>query len=183
MAEYENVVAVEDENIALEENQANDVSVNFKNKYLYDAFKRVFDIISSALGLIILSPMFIVVSILIKKEDGGPVIFKQERTGYNNRTFKMYKFRTMCVEAPEMHKFLLDQNELDGPAFKMKDDPRISKIGKFLRKTSIDELPQLLNILKGEMSVVGPRPLPVYETDQMTEVVHLYLFFLKTCLS
>lgn len=144
------------------------VSVSIKNKYVYRVIKRVFDIIASLIGLIILSPLFCVVAILIKREDGGPVFFKQERTGYKNKPFTMYKFRTMCVNAPEMHKFLLEQNELDGPAFKMKDDPRITKIGKVLRKTSIDELPQLLNILKGEMSVVGPRPLPVYETDQMT---------------
>jgi lipopolysaccharide/colanic/teichoic acid biosynthesis glycosyltransferase len=125
--------------------------------------------VSSFLGLILLAPLFLVVAYLIKKEDGGPVFFVQERTGLNNKPFKMYKFRTMCENAAEMHKFLLEQNELDGPAFKMKDDPRITHVGKILRKTSIDELPQLLNILKGEMSVVGPRPLPVYETDQMTE--------------
>ena len=146
------------------------ISANIKNKkYIYNAIKRGFDVISSIIGLILLAPLFIVVAIMIKKEDGGPVIFKQERTGLNNKPFMMYKFRTMCVNAPEMHKFLLEQNELDGPAFKMKDDPRITHIGKFLRKSSIDELPQLLNILKGEMSVVGPRPLPVYETDQMTD--------------
>ncbi|WP_330370138.1 sugar transferase [Butyrivibrio sp. MC2021] len=143
-------------------------SVKIKKKVVYQVIKRVFDIVSSLIGLILLSPLFLVVAILIKKEDGGPVIFKQQRTGYNNKPFMMYKFRTMCENAPEMHKFLLEQNELDGPAFKMKDDPRITHIGKILRKTSIDELPQLLNILKGEMSVVGPRPLPVYETDQMT---------------
>lgn len=144
-------------------------TVEIKGKYVYRAIKRGFDVITSILGLIVLSPLFLIVAILIKKEDGGPVFFVQERTGYNNKPFKMYKFRTMCENAAEMHKFLLEQNELDGPAFKMKDDPRITHIGKVLRKTSIDELPQLLNILKGEMSVVGPRPLPVYETDQMTE--------------
>ena len=144
--------------------------VEVKGKILYRVIKRGFDIVSSILGLILLAPLFLIVAYLIKKEDGGPVFFVQERTGLNNKPFKMYKFRTMCENAAEMHKFLLEQNELDGPAFKMKDDPRITHIGKILRKTSIDELPQLLNILKGEMSVVGPRPLPVYETDQMTEL-------------
>ena len=143
--------------------------VEVKGKLIYRVIKREFDIIASILGLIILAPLFLVVAYLIKKEDGGPVFFTQERTGLNNKPFKMYKFRTMCENAAEMHKFLLEQNELDGPAFKMKDDPRITRIGKVLRRTSIDELPQLLNILKGEMSVVGPRPLPVYETAQMTD--------------
>ncbi len=143
-------------------------SVAIKNKVVYKLVKRVFDIVASIIGLILFAPLFFVVAILIKREDGGPVFFVQERTGLNNKPFKMYKFRTMCENASEMHKFLLEQNELDGPAFKMKDDPRITKVGKVLRRTSIDELPQLLNILKGEMSVVGPRPLPVYETAQMT---------------
>lgn len=183
LAEYENITAVNGENLTLNDtldcSQATDsadiesivsdaVSAGVKNKIVYRTVKRIFDIVSSVFGMVLLSPLFLIVAILIKKEDGGPVFFIQERTGLNNKTFKMYKFRTMCENAPEMHKFLLDQNELDGPAFKMKDDPRITKIGKTLRKTSIDELPQLLNILKGEMSVVGPRPLPVYETAQMT---------------
>ena len=145
-----------------------DTTVVIKKKRIYQVVKRIFDIIASIVGLIVLAPLFLVVAILIKREDGGPIFFIQERTGLNNKPFKMYKFRTMCENAAEMHKFLLEQNELDGPAFKMKEDPRITHIGKFLRHTSIDELPQLLNILKGEMSVVGPRPLPVYETDQMT---------------
>ena len=144
-------------------------TVVLKKKHIYSVVKRIFDIVASIVGLIVLAPLFLVVAILIKREDGGPIFFVQERTGLNNKPFKMYKFRTMCENAAEMHKFLLEQNELDGPAFKMKEDPRITHIGKFLRHTSIDELPQLLNILKGEMSVVGPRPLPVYETDQMTD--------------
>ncbi len=147
----------------------NNEIVEVKGKFFYNLIKRGFDIVASILGLIVLSPLFLVVAYLIKKEDGGPVFFVQERTGKDNKPFMMYKFRTMCENAAEMHKFLLEQNELDGPAFKMKDDPRITKVGRVLRRTSIDELPQLLNILKGEMSVVGPRPLPVYETDQMTE--------------
>jgi lipopolysaccharide/colanic/teichoic acid biosynthesis glycosyltransferase len=181
LVEYDNVAVVNSQDLALEgnldienqESQAQEEAVstviaNVKGKIIYRAIKRAFDIVASLIGLIVLSPLFLIVAILIKKEDGGPVFFVQERTGLNNKPFKMYKFRTMCENASEMHKFLLEQNELDGPAFKMKHDPRITNIGKTLRRTSIDELPQLLNILKGEMSVVGPRPLPVYETDQMT---------------
>lgn len=181
LVEYDSVEVVNGQIIALEReaniNNSNSqseadaissVTANVKGKIVYRIIKRAFDVVASLMGLIILAPLFLVVAILIKKEDGGPVFFVQERTGLNNKPFKMYKFRTMCENAAEMHKFLLEQNELDGPAFKMKHDPRITRIGKVLRKTSIDELPQLLNILKGEMSVVGPRPLPVYETDQMT---------------
>lgn len=135
----------------------------------YLATKRTFDVVSSALGLVILSPLFLGVAIAIRLEDGGPVIYVQERSGKDNKPFRMYKFRTMCKDAEKLHESLLSQNELDGPAFKMKNDPRITKVGHFLRKTSIDELPQLLNILKGEMSVVGPRPLPTYETAKCTE--------------
>lgn len=170
--EYENIVleqVVADNRIDDFSKTENEEIIDVKGKFLYRVIKRIFDIVASALGLILLSPLFLIVAYLIKKEDGGPVFFVQERTGLNNKPFKMYKFRTMCENASEMHKFLLEQNELDGPAFKMKEDPRITQIGKVLRRTSIDELPQLLNILKGEMSVVGPRPLPVYETAQMTE--------------
>lgn len=171
-AEYENTLLeqVEDlEQVNGFQQTETERRVEVKGKPLYRVIKRGFDIIASILGLILLAPLFLVVAYLIKREDGGPVIFVQERTGKDNKPFKMYKFRTMCENASEMHKFLLEQNELDGPAFKMKDDPRITRIGKVLRRTSIDELPQLVNILKGEMSVVGPRPLPVYETEQMTE--------------
>ena len=96
-------------------------------------------------------------------ESPGPVIFKQERIGKNKKTFKMYKFRSMVTGADKMKKKLLEQNEMSGPMFKMKEDPRVTKVGKFIRKTSIDELPQLINILKGEMSFIGPRPwVPEY---------------------
>ncbi len=135
----------------------------------YRIAKRFFDVILSLIALIVLSPVFLITAIAIKLEDGNPVIFTQERSGLNGTVFKMYKFRSMVKNAPELHKSLLDKNELDGPAFKMKDDPRITKVGKIIRKTSIDELPQLVNILKGEMSIVGPRPLPVYETEKCNE--------------
>ncbi len=130
--------------------------------------KRVFDVMASILGMVLLSPIFLATALAIRLEDGGPVIFSQERNGLDGKVFRMYKFRSMCVNAEKMHQDLLDKNELDGPAFKMKHDPRLTKVGKFIRRTSIDELPQLINIIKGEMSVVGPRPLPTYETEKCT---------------
>lgn len=130
--------------------------------------KRTIDIAASFMGLVILSPVFLVTAAAIKLEDGGPVIFVQKRNGLDGKVFKMFKFRSMCVNAEQMHKELLKKNELDGPAFKMKNDPRLTKIGRFIRRTSIDELPQLVNVIKGEMSIVGPRPLPTYETEKCT---------------
>ena len=124
----------------------------------YTFLKRTIDILCSLAGLLLLSPVLIVVSILIKLESDGPIIFSQDRIGYKCKEFKMYKFRSMVVNAEELKKKLADQNERSGPMFKMKNDPRVTKVGKFIRKTSIDELPQLINILKGEMSLVGPRP-------------------------
>lgn len=130
-------------------------------------FKRLFDIISSFAGLIILSPVFLAVAIIIIIDDPGNPFFIQERNGLNGKIFKMYKFRSMHKNAPQMRAAMEKYNELDGPAFKLSNDPRITKVGLFLRKSSIDELPQLLNILLGDMSVVGPRPLPTYETAQL----------------
>ncbi|WP_373207945.1 sugar transferase [Clostridium paraputrificum] len=124
----------------------------------YKFFKRVIDIVCSLAGLLLLSPVLIIVSILIKLESYGPIIFSQDRIGYKGQKFKMYKFRSMVVNAEELKKKLAERNEMSGPMFKMKNDPRVTKVGKFIRKTSIDELPQLINILKGEMSLVGPRP-------------------------
>ncbi len=132
----------------------------------YQIAKRTFDIVGALAGLVVLSPVFLGAAIAIVAEDGFPVIYKQDRNGLNGKVFCMYKFRSMCKDAEKMHEQLLEQNELDGPAFKMKNDPRLTRVGKFLRRTSIDELPQLLNILKNEMSIVGPRPLPTYETAQ-----------------
>lgn len=146
-----------------------DLQVVPNNGLCYRILKRAMDIVGSALGLIILSPILLITVIAIVIEDGSPAIFTQERNGLNGKVFRMYKFRSMCKNAPEMHASLLEQNESDGPTFKMKDDPRITKVGKFIRKTSIDELPQLVNILKGDMSIVGPRPLPTYETAQCNE--------------
>ena len=124
----------------------------------YKFIKRLIDIIISSLGLIILFPILLIVGISIKLESKGPVFFSQKRVGLNGKEFKMFKFRSMVVNAEELKQKLESKNEMSGPMFKMKDDPRVTKIGKFIRKTSIDELPQLLNVLKGEMSLVGPRP-------------------------
>lgn len=129
----------------------------------YRFFKRVFDIVSSAAALIVLSVPMAAVAALIKREDGGPAIYSQTRVGKDGKFFRMYKFRSMCVDAENMKKDLMKDNESDGPTFKMSKDPRMTKIGAFIRKYSIDELPQLVNILKGDMSVVGPRPALGYE--------------------
>ncbi|CEI73370.1 sugar transferase [Romboutsia hominis] len=134
-------------------------SIKTNDSILYKVTKRAIDIVGSLTGLILLSPLFLVVAILIKLEDPkGRVFFGQERNGKYPKTFKMYKFRSMVHNAEELLESLMDQNEQSGPAFKIKDDPRITKVGKFIRKTSIDELPQLFNVLKGDMSLVGPRP-------------------------
>ncbi len=124
----------------------------------YCFFKRTMDVFCSLMGLIILSPIFLIVGIAIKLETEGPVFFSQERIGLLGKKFKIYKFRSMVVNAEELKEKLSAKNEMSGPMFKMKKDPRITKIGKIIRKTSIDEIPQLINILKGEMSLVGPRP-------------------------
>ena len=137
--------------------------IEYKPKPVYDFFKRVFDIICSFSALIVLSPMFLVVSIVIMADDFGNPFFVQERTGMNSKIFKMIKFRSMRLNAEKERNDLLAHNEADGPIFKIADDPRVSRVGRFISKTSIDELPQLINILKGDMSIIGPRPLPTYE--------------------
>jgi exopolysaccharide biosynthesis polyprenyl glycosylphosphotransferase len=120
--------------------------------------KRLFDIVASGLGMIVLAPVFFTVAALVKLTSPGPVFFKQIRCSLNGRTFHLYKFRTMVIDAEEKLAELLKHNEMSGPAFKMANDPRITPIGRFLRKTSLDELPQLMNVFFGEMSLVGPRP-------------------------
>ena len=137
-----------------------------ENTTKYHVIKRGIDIICSSIGLIVLSPILVIIAIIIKLDSSGPIIFKQERVGYKGRRFFMYKFRSMVVNAEELKDKLHEKNEMSGPMFKMKDDPRITKVGKFIRKTSIDELPQLVNVLKGEMSLVGPRPSLPKEVDK-----------------
>lgn len=136
----------------------------------YFIIKRVIDIIGSISGLLLLTPLFVIIAVLMKVEEPkGPIFFAQTRVGKNEKTFKMYKIRSMCVNAEDKLAELLQLNEVEGAMFKMKDDPRITKIGKVIRKTSIDELPQLLNVLKGDMSLVGPRPPLLREVADYTE--------------
>lgn len=138
-------------------------------KWFYLFMKRLMDVVGALCGLIFLSPVFLIVALLIKLEDPkGPILFKQTRMGKNEQEFGMYKFRSMVTDAEEKLKDLLQHNEVSGAMFKMKDDPRVTKIGKFIRKTSIDELPQLLNVLKGDMSLVGPRPPLLREVKEYT---------------
>ncbi len=127
-------------------------------RYVYRFFKRMLDIVASVIGLIVLSPVFLIVSLAIKAEDRGPIFYSQVRLGKGQRPFKMWKFRSMVVDADKKLEKLLEQNEVEGAMFKMKEDPRITKVGGFTRKHSLDELPQLWNVLIGEMSLVGPRP-------------------------
>ena len=131
----------------------------------YD-FKAVTDIIFSFFGLLVLSPVLLLIALLIKIESDGPVFFKQERIGLRGRKFKLWKFRTMISNAEEFQEKLKVYNESDGPTFKIKDDPRITKLGRFLRKTGIDEIPQLVNVIKGDMSLIGPRPPVESEVKQ-----------------
>ncbi|WP_439443712.1 sugar transferase [Listeria aquatica] len=147
-----------------------EIALEINQKKWYIAVKQVCETLLSMLGLIILSPLFLIVCIAIKIEDPkGSIFFKQIRVGKEECEFKIYKFRTMRPDAEEMLEELLQYNEIEGAMFKMKEDPRITKVGKFLRKTSIDELPQLLNVLKGEMALVGPRPpLPREVTEYTT---------------
>jgi exopolysaccharide biosynthesis polyprenyl glycosylphosphotransferase len=120
--------------------------------------KRPVDLIGSVLGLILLSPVFLIIAILIRLDSPGPILFRQVRIGKDGRPFPFFKFRSMVENAEEMKETLLHLNELEGPVFKISEDPRITPIGRFLRKTSLDELPQLMNVLAGQMSLVGPRP-------------------------
>ena len=146
-----------------------EVRAEVKSNYYYEFFKRSIDVICSIIGLISLSPIFLIVSILIRLESKGEIIFKQKRVGLNGEEFEIYKFRSMVANAEELKEKLAEENEMSGPMFKMKDDPRITKVGKFIRKTSIDELPQLINVVKGEMSLVGPRPSLPKEVAEFEE--------------
>lgn len=137
-----------------------------EEKKFYNAIKRIFDIVFSFTGLIVLSPAFLIIAIAIKLDDGGKVIYSSDRVGKHGKVFAFYKFRSMCENADKMLIDLEDSNESGGPLFKMKNDPRITKLGKVLRKTSLDELPQLVNILKGDMSFVGPRPPLATEVEK-----------------
>lgn len=147
--------------------------IYIKDKPAYAFFKRVFDVICSLLGLIVLAvPLLVVALVVVIDSPGASPIFVQDRVGKNGKVFKFYKFRSMVPNADSLLEGLLDKNEMDGPVFKIADDPRITRVGKFLRKTSVDELPQLWNILRGDMSLVGPRPPLPREVAQYTEYQH-----------
>jgi len=139
-----------------------------EKKLGYFIIKRIIDIMGALWGILIISPVMVVVGIWIKVDSKGPVFFIQKRVGQDGKRFLMYKFRSMCPDAEVLLGKIEEDNEMSGPMFKIKEDPRITKIGKFIRKTSIDELPQLINILKGEMSLVGPRPSLPKEVAQFT---------------
>jgi len=147
--------------------------------------KQILDRFISTFLFIVLSPLFMVVAILIKATSPGPIFFIQGRVGFNKRIFNLYKFRTMRSDAEEQIKEIEFMNEANGPVFKIKNDPRVTPVGKILRKTSIDELPQLFNVLKGEMSLVGPRPLPVRDYNGFSQNWHRRRFSVRpgmTCL-
>lgn len=150
-------------------------SNRYKRNFMYYFVKRLIDIIGALSGIIVLSPLLLIVALLIKRETKGPIFFHQIRIGLNGKKFKMYKFRSMIVNAEELLDKLKNKNEMSEPMFKMKNDPRVTRIGKFLRRTSIDELPQLFNVLKGEMSLVGPRPNLPREVKKFNEYHKLKL--------
>jgi exopolysaccharide biosynthesis polyprenyl glycosylphosphotransferase len=139
---------------------------NTPENYLALQVKKTIDFFMSITILILISPILAVIALFIKFEDGGPVLFKQTRVGRHGRLFKCLKFRTMVVDAEELKAKLMALNEQDGPVFKIKNDPRVTRIGRFLRKTSLDELPQFINVLLGDMSIVGPRPPVPSEVKQ-----------------
>jgi exopolysaccharide biosynthesis polyprenyl glycosylphosphotransferase len=147
--------------------------------------KRLVDVLGSLALLFMLAPLFALVALIIKLDSPGPVLFAQVRVGLNKRRFSMLKFRTMVNGAEKRQAELEDLNEAGGPVFKIKDDPRLTRIGKFLRRFSIDELPQLINVLRGEMSLVGPRPLPVRDVERIDVASQKRRFSIKpglTCL-
>ena len=153
-----------------------------EKRVFYHFFKRFFDELLSIIAIILLIPVFVVTAILIKIEDPhGPIFYSQIRIGKNNRPFRMYKFRSMVTNADERLKTLLDQNDVEGAMFKMKSDPRVTKVGGIIRKYSIDELPQLINVVKGDMSLVGPRPPLRREVKEYTKYDKQRLLVIPGC--
>ena len=147
--------------------------------------KLVFDFLLALMLIFFLLPFFLLIALIIKRTSPGPVMFRQQRSGLNGRPFTLYKFRTMVTNAEQLKHELAAMNEMTGPVFKVTNDPRITPIGKLLRKFSIDEFPQLYNVLRGEMSMVGPRPLPVDEVKQFNDMAHRRRLSVKpglTCL-
>ena len=147
--------------------------------------KRLFDLVLSFIALVVLAPLLVAVAIGIRIASPGPILYRARRVGLNQTLFTMYKFRTMRVDAEERIKELEEQNEVDGAAFKIKNDPRITRVGKTLRKLSIDELPQLFDVIRGDMSLVGPRPLPIRDVERFDKTWQKRRFSVKpglTCL-
>jgi exopolysaccharide biosynthesis polyprenyl glycosylphosphotransferase len=147
--------------------------------------KRLMDVVGAGLGLLLLSPLLVAIAIAVKLDSGGPIFFIQERVGLNRRRFPAYKFRTMVVDAEKLQPSLEHLNEAEGPVFKIEEDPRCTRLGRWLRRVSLDELPQLANVLMGDMSLVGPRPLPVRDVDRIDTRWHKRRFSVKpgiTCL-
>lgn len=142
-------------------------NVTLKKKPVYDFLKRFADILISLVALTCGLPIFIIIAIVIMIDDFGNPFFMQERIGKDGKAFNMFKFRTMFMHADEMKVNLMEENEYDSVHFKMSNDPRITRVGKFLRKTSLDELPQILNVLLGHMTIIGPRPFVRSEQDQL----------------
>lgn len=145
------------------------MSARGKQSLLYLFIKRLFDIFASLIGIVILIPLTLIIGLAIKLEDRGPIFFAQERVTKNGKLFKLYKFRSMVTNAEEIRETMDDENEMDGPVFKVKNDKRITKVGHFIRKTGIDEVPQFVNIFLGDMSLVGPRPALPREVAEYDE--------------
>ncbi|MBU3191216.1 sugar transferase [Clostridium bowmanii] len=145
-----------------------ELNSKYEKNISYYIVKRILDVIGALCGILLLLPVMIVVAIMIKLDSKGTIFFTQERVGKDGIGFMMYKFRSMCTDAEYLLDKLQDKNEMTGPMFKIKEDPRVTKVGRFIRNTSIDELPQLFNILKGEMSLVGPRPSLPKEVEKFS---------------
>lgn len=157
--------------MVMKQDEASEYFDNLENTgKKYKILKNLYDPILALVVILLLAPLLIAISIAIKVYDPtGPILFKQERIGLNGKKFYMYKFRSMFIDAEDRLEELLHLNEVEGAMFKIKDDPRITKIGKLLRKTSMDELPQLVNVVKGEMSLIGPRPPLTREYDMYSD--------------
>lgn len=187
-ATMQNTLGNSDETILTEEKEY-DVGLSpvlnqeaIDKRYVYRGAKRVIDFIGGFVGLVVLSPVFLATAIAIKVNDPkGEIIYSQIRVGRNEKNFKIYKFRSMYADADERLEELLEQNEVEGPMFKMKSDPRITPVGKFIRKYSVDELPQLYNVLLGNMSLVGPRPPLPREVKEYTNYAKQRLLVKPGC--
>lgn len=162
--EYKEPAIYMDDNLM----EVKEITVNSKTNKRYLFIKRLIDVIVSFIGLIVLSPLLAIISIIVALDSKGPVMFAQNRVGENGKIFTMYKYRTMHIDAGERQEEVNRTNELNGPIFKMKDDPRITNAGRYLRKITVDEFPQLWNVLKGEMTLVGPRPMLIEQVEQYT---------------